>query len=210
MPTTIAVINGDLVRSTSLPEPRLALAFRTLEAAANDISRWQAPEAATVFSRSRGDGWQIFLADHDIALRAALYLRAALRSQGKDLATRMAVGIADGGPPDTRDLNTANGPAYVAAGHALDTMKAPIELCVASEDGALRAAYRLSDHISRGWTPKQAAALVPMLAPGGATHQSVADRQQITRQAVGQALRSAGYDAIHDALRMIETPEAGK
>lgn len=210
MPITIAVINGDLVKSTSLPEPRLDLAFRTLEAAAEDIAGWQAPEAPTAFSRNRGDGWQVFIADPGLALRAALYLRAALRAQGRDLATRMAVGIADGGPPETRDLNTANGPAYVAAGHALDTMKAPVEMCVASPDAALRAVFRLSDHLSRGWTPKQAAALMPVLAPKGATHQAIAARQHVTRQAVGQALRSAGYDAINDALRMIEQPGSGK
>jgi hypothetical protein len=38
----------------------------------------------------------------------------------------------------------------------------------------------------------------------------VAARQRITRQAVGQALQSAGYDAISDALRMIERREKGK
>jgi hypothetical protein len=204
MPKTIAVINGDLVKSTGLSELRLGTAFQTLETAADEISRWQEPVSPTAFSRNRGDGWQIFLADSRIALRAVLYLRAALRAQGKDLATRMAVGIADGDPPGTSDLNRANGPAFIAAGHALDAMKAPVELCVASDDGALEAVYRLADHLSRGWTQKQAAALAPMLAPGGATLQTIAARQQVTRQAVGQALRSAGYDAINDALRMVE------
>lgn len=210
MPTTIAVINGDLVKSTSLPDLRLGLAFRTLEAAANDISLWQQPAASTAFSRNRGDGWQIFLANPRIALRAALYLRASLRAQGRDLATRMAVGIADGAPPDTSDLNIANGPAYVAAGHALDTMKASVELSVVSADVTLEAVYRLADHLSRGWTQKQAAALAPMLAPDAPTLQTIALRQQVTRQAVGQALKSAGFDAINDALRIIEGRDARK
>jgi hypothetical protein len=210
MPGTIAVINGDLVKSTSLPDPRLDLAFRTLKAAADEITRWQEPAISTAFSRNRGDGWQIFLASPRLALRAALFMRAALRSQGKDLSTRMAVGIAEGEPPDTLDLNTATGPAYVAAGHALDTMKAPIELRVVSDNAALEAVYRLADHLSKGWTQKQAAALMPMLAPGATTRQTVAVRQQVTRQAVGQTLRSAGYDAINDALRMVERVEPGK
>ncbi len=210
MPKTIAVINGDLVKSSSLPDARLAKAFLTLEAAAAEISQWHSPAVSTAFSRNRGDGWQVFLADPRLALRAALYLRAALRAQGRDLATRMAVGIAEGGPPETPDLNSATGPAYIAAGHALDTMKAPVELRVAGEDRALEAVFRLADHLSRGWTQKQAAALTPMLAPGAATRATVAARQQVTRQAVGQALRSAGYDAINDALRMIEGEEPRK
>jgi hypothetical protein len=199
-----AVITGDLVKSTGLPEDRIAVAFEALKSAADQISGWQDPPSPTAFSRNRGDGWQIFLADSRFALRAALYLRAALRAQGKDLATRMAVGIANGPPPGTPDLNLASGPAFVAAGHALDTMKPPVELKVATDDGALEAVFRLADHLSRGWTQKQAAALVPMLAPWGATQQTVAEQQRITRQAVGQALRGAGYDAIHDVLRMIE------
>lgn len=210
MPKTIAVINGDLVKSTRLPDVRLDAAFQALETAADEISCWQDPAVSTAFSRNRGDGWQIFLADARLALRASLYLRAALRSRGKDLATRMAVGIAEGDPPGTSDLNAANGPAYIAAGHALDSMRAPVELCVVSEDGALEAVFRLADQLSQGWTQKQAAALTPMLAPGAATQQTIAARQQVTRQAVGQALRSAGYDAINDALRMVERRGPGK
>jgi hypothetical protein len=206
----IAVITGDLVRSTSLRDGRVAVAFQALRSAADQISGWQEPPAPTAFSRNRGDGWQVFLTDSRLALRAALFLRAALRSQGKDLATRMAIGIADGTPPGTGDLNLASGPAFVAAGHALDTMKPPVELQVVSDDPALEAVFRLADHLSRGWTQKQALALVAMLAPGTVTQQTVAEQQQVTRQAVGQALRSAGYDAINDALRMIERPGKGK
>ncbi len=206
----IAVITGDLVKSTGLPEGRVAVAFEALKTAADQISRWHDPATPTSFSRNRGDGWQLVLADPRLALRAALFLRAALRSRGKDLATRMAVGIAAGAPPGTTDLNLATGPAFVAAGHALDTMKPPVELRVVSDNRALEAVFRLADHLSRGWTQKQAATLVPMLAPGGATQQTVAEQQQVTRQAVGQALRSAGYDAISDALRLIEGAETGK
>jgi hypothetical protein len=206
----IAVITGDLVKSTALPEARVSDAFHALTSAADQISRWQEPPTPTSFSRNRGDGWQIFLADSRLALRAALFLRATLRSRGKDLATRMAVGIAEGPPPGTSDLNLATGPAFVAAGHALDTMKPPVELQVVSDDRALEAVFRLADHLSRNWTQKQAAALVPMLAPWGATQQTVAEQRRVTRQAVGQALRGAGYDAIHDVLRLIEGSGTGK
>lgn len=206
----IAVITGDIVKSTSLPEGRVAVAFEALKWAADQISSWQEPPNPTTFSRNRGDGWQVFLADSRIALRAALFMRASLRAQGKDLATRMAVGIAEGTAPGSADLNLADGPAFVAAGRALDSIKAPVELRVVCDDRALEAVYRLADHLSKGWTQKQAAALVPMLAPWGATQQTVAEHQRITRQAVGQALRGAGYDAIHDVLRMIEGSGTGK
>jgi hypothetical protein len=82
-----------------------------------------------------------------------------------------------------------------------------VQLRVISDDGALEAVFRLADHLSRGWTQKQALAVAAMLAPGAVTQQTVAEQQRVTRQAVGQALRSAGYDAIQDALRMVERPD---
>lgn len=203
MTRPVAVIAGDIVQSGRLSAAELDAAFAALGQAAAEISGWGGGEP-TRFSRNRGDGWQVYLGDPTLALRAALFLRAALRAAGKGLATRMAVGTGAQDVPPPDDLNAASGAAFLAAGHALDAMKAPAELVIAGGAPALAAVFRLADHISQSWTQKQAEALMPMLTPGPTTQQDVAARRGITRQAVGQALAGSGFAALDDALRLIE------
>jgi hypothetical protein len=70
--------------------------------------------------------------------------------------------------------------------------------------GALDAAFRLADHIAQGWTRAQARAVCAMLPPGAGPRRIAADRLGVSRQAVDQALRAAGFAAIEAALEQIE------
>ena len=56
----------------------------------------------------------------------------------------------------------------------------------------------------RGWTPAQARAVLPMLAPDRPTQEQVAEDSGITRQAVRQALVAAGFPALSTALDLLE------
>ena len=71
--------------------------------------------------------------------------------------------------------------------------------------GALDAAFRLADHIAQGWTRAQARAVCAMLPPGAGPRRVAAERLNISRQAVDQALWAAGFPAIEAALEQIET-----
>ena len=197
----IAVLTGDIVRSTDLPKERLDRAVSALQAAAETAADWHG--ASLLFSRNRGDGWQVFLQRPALALRTALYLRSALRAEGKDMSTRISAATGTGDPGDTGDLNAASGPVFVASGRGLDKIEPPAMMAFAG-GGATGAVFRLSDHVSNSWTEAQARALGPFLAPDPPTQSEVADRLGITRQAVAQALDSAGYHALSDALAMIE------
>ena len=197
----LAVLTGDLVRSTELSRGRLELAMQTLTKAATEADTWHG--APLMFSRNRGDGWQVCLARPALALRTALYLRAALRNSGKDLSTRIAIAVGTGDPGDAGDLNAASGQAFIDSGRALDGLQAPA-MMVFADGGAMGAVVRLADCLFQGWTQAQARAVRPMLAPGTLTRREVASATGVTRQAVDQALEAANYPALAEALALVE------
>ncbi len=204
----IAVLSGDLIDSKRLSHAELEEAFAALENAALEISFWQKHEGhdrtvATRFTRNRGDGWQIYLAKPTFALRAALYMRAALLAEGSTLRTRIAIAEGKGDLGRGSDLNSAGGPVFVASGGALDNMKPPVTMAHAT-GGALGACVRLADHISDDWTQAQARAVRGMLWPRKPTRSEVAESLAISRQAVEQSLNAAGFGALADAMAQIE------
>jgi hypothetical protein len=105
--------------------------------------------------------------------------------------------------PDDADANRGHGPAFVASGRLLTEIDGHARMAHASE-GALGAATRLADHVAQGWTQAQARAMCEMLVPGAGPRTAAAERLGITRQAVNQALWSAGFPALDAALDMIE------
>lgn len=195
-----SVLTGDFVASANMGTTALERAMVLLADTAEAIEGWVG--APLHFTRNRGDGWQVCLAQPACDLRAALLFRAALRREntGWDSRIALARGQVTLGPGD---LNSASGPAFTEAGRALDGIARPA-LWVHANGGALAANTRLADHISQQWTVAQARAIAPMLHPDPPTHAEVAAKLGITRQAVTQALASAGYDALATALDLIE------
>ncbi len=204
MSQNLTVLTGDLIKSTDLPDGQINIAMTVLQGAALDISAWQNRTPNPCFTRFRGDGWQMLLHNAALAPRAAIYLRAALTAEGKDFGTRIAIASGQGTVPADHDLNRATGPAFVESGRALDGLKGRTTLTWA-EGGAVGAFVRLADHLSTGWTPAQARAIREMLPPVPKTHTKVSLALNISRQAVDQALASAGYHALNDALTLLET-----
>lgn len=203
MPATYAVLTGDLIASSDLSSADLDRAFRALRTAGDEIATWQ--DADVRLTRFRGDGWQICLSRPELALRAALLMRAALRAEGRRFATRIATATGPGNPGDSDKLSGATGPVFVASGRALDALAERTTMRHAS-GGAIGAAVRLADHISRDWTQVQAEAMVIFLRAAPPTRAEAGKMLRKSRQAVDQALSAAGFNAIDDALRMIEEP----
>ena len=195
----ITVLTGDLVASSRLSGSALDRALAVVKQASADLG----PEiGATRFARNRGDGWQIALANPRFQARLALLIRAHLRALGTEFSTRIAIAQGTGSFPDTTDLNAAHGPVFTASGQLLDTLEGA-RIAYAG-GGALGAALRLFDHISQGWTQAQARAMLAMLRLDPPTQTAAAAEIGITRQSLAQALQGAGYEAILDALQMIE------
>ncbi len=204
MPRSIgwAVLSGDLIGSSDLSSENLDLAFEILNDAAIDLSNFMGDPQNIGFARNRGDGWQMLIDRPNVALRAALYVRARLLSENTAFRTRisMATGSIESRP---RNLNEARGPVFVASGHSLDAM--PINVTLAHADGgAIAAATRLADFVSSGWTQAQARAVHLILWPDRPSRTKIAAQIGVSRQAVDQSLASAGIPAILDALEAIE------
>lgn len=202
----IAVLTGDIVTSSDLPAKDLDLAMEALDRATNCFSDWHAGShpIITAFARRGGDGWQTILDTPDLALRAALFLRAKLMGKGP-FQTRIAIATGEGALTDKamKDPNYGHGPAFTQSGRLLE--KLPRNALMQHDDGGLlSAAVLLADHISREWTQAQAATMALALAPTRKTQQDIARHLGISRQAVAQSLKSAGYTAISAALDLIE------
>jgi len=196
-----AVLTGDIVASTDLGKAALDETLVAIATAADEIGTW--PQVSvTGFARRGGDAWQMAFDAPWLSLRAALYVQACLRRLDKARASRIAIATGAGEMPGT-DPNAAHGAAFTASGRLLDTLSAALCLDHAA-GGAEAAAARLADHIAQGWTEAQARALALQLPPGSGPRAEAAAALGISRQAVNQALWSAGFPAIIAALNALE------
>ncbi|MBR9652021.1 MarR family transcriptional regulator [Thalassovita aquimarina] len=201
----IAVLTGDLVASTRLPPGQLASAFDALADCAALQADWH--RAPLRFTRQRGDGWQVVLARPAFALRSALAFRAALRSGGSEFDSYISIAEGPVAGEIGPDLNAETAEVFVKSGDGLESIKRSGEAgrMTYQGKGFLNATTVLADHISQHWTPAQAAAILPFLAPGDAPSYTEAARGLgKSRQAVTKALDAAGYPALKIALQSIE------
>ncbi|MCK0170658.1 SatD family protein [Aliiroseovarius sp. S1123] len=208
----IAVLTGDIIGSTSLSKEALDQIVARLKAATIEMSDWKTENNAikTAFARRGGDGWQAILTAPELALRAALFLRASLMAMGP-YQTRIAIGTGSGdvSHQTMADPNHGYGHAFFSSGRLLENLPRNATLQHATAGGTA-AASSLADHISSTWTEAQAHAMALAIAPENHTQQVIADQLGISRQAVAKSLKSAGYPAIKLALHQIESGEAAQ
>jgi hypothetical protein len=126
-----AVLTGDLVGSTSHPANTVEAAMQAIRAAAAGIAGWQPRPATRRFTRFRGDGWQILLAEPRLSLRAAVVVQGRLIALG--LESRISIGIGPAESLGTADLSDATGEAFERSGRGLDQMQDSARLAI---DGA--------------------------------------------------------------------------
>ncbi|PVA11609.1 hypothetical protein DC366_01180 [Pelagivirga sediminicola] len=212
-----AVLSGDIVDSSAMTAEALDAVIQDLQDISQECTLWGntgGSEILTGFARRGGDGWQIAVNRPALALRLALYIKARLRRMSPDYSTRLAAATGAGELPTSAspetpgnapfaDLNSAHGAAFMSSGRLLETLSGDTLMAHAG-GGALHGAFRLADHVSQGWTQSQARSLCHMLPPGAGPRRVAAERIGISRQAVDQALGSAGYPAIMDAIEAIE------
>ena len=199
-----AVFTGDIVRSTDLGAQALSDVMDVLAETAQSVGNW--PDSTSDFVRFRGDGWQMALPPL-YAMRAALVIRAAVRATGKGHDTRIGIGIGAGTIVDG-DLARADGPAFVASGHALDALTRTPRLAAPGAPQFLRTALPLADRIAQGWTPKQAQVVQVMLSPLASTQDALAQTLGRSRQMIQKQADAAGLDALLACCEACETPNA--
>ena len=199
--TILSILTGDIVDSSDLSAAELDRTMGALDAAAAEIAGWGVGTLG--FARRGGDGWQLALAPAPLALRAALYCQAVVRRLDERRETRIAVAEGAGQLPADGNPNAGSGPAFVDSGRLLEAMDRHARFAHA-DGGPMAAAFRLAGRIAEGWTQAQARALCEALPPETGPRAEAAQRLGISREAVNQALWSASFRALEDALQHME------
>jgi hypothetical protein len=162
----VAVLSGDLIRSSDAQIDALDRTMAELSGATENFNGWN--RDAVRFTRFRGDGWQMRVADPDLSLRLALYLLARLRSKPDLLGTRISIGIGPESYAGSKDLSDARGKAFELSGRGLDKMGPKRRLVVAGQ-GLTRlhpVVAELLEQLARKWTVEQAEAVNYRLSGG--------------------------------------------
>ena len=208
---TQAVLTGDIVASQRLSAAELDRVRATVEEACAEVAQWAPELIPRSVEFSRGDAWQVLLSDPSMALRAALWIRAALLFRcGVD--TRIAVGIGSVGLL-AESLSLSGGDAFVRSGQALDGLSHG-RLAVVLPPSSPFAPWvdlvaRLCDAMVGSWTHRQAELVHAALSPRSLTQSAIAAAlvPPVSKQAVGKGLRAAHWDAVSQAIKTFEAAE---
>jgi len=209
MTDIVAVLTGDLVRSTALSHEDLVGVRAFLASATHEVSSWGrgAVHGPDIF---RGDSWQVALTDSALALRAAVYLRAALRALEERPDTRIAIGIGGVEAIDKAEVSRSVGEAFTLSGRALDDMNRFEGFKLALPRWSVSQAYlptvvALCDHIVGSWSPSQAKVALQVLRPDDRTQEDVGNALEVSRQFVNKVYRQSGLSAVMMAIEAFET-----
>lgn len=202
MAATIAVLTGDIIRSTDLSPRRREQLQDTLSNAFDKITGSLYQFRVEQF---RGDSFQGVCPRAEEGLKALMFLQALLRQQ--DFGVRISLGLGEVGYEGDSIL-TSDGSAFQRSGPALDELKKknqPVAVTGPSESfnkewkvHALSLGYLL-----QRWTIPQAEAVLAQLQ--GLTQEESARVLQIKQPAVQQRLQAAGWNVMDAILERFVT-----
>jgi len=201
-----AIATGDIIDSSKLSPPdrkRLLFVMQRASVALRSFLKEAVPLEVDIF---RGDSWQMFIAQPEKALVAALYFRAYLKATmaPRRVDTRLAVGVGtiDFLPNDR--VSKGDGEAFRYSGRALEELKGHHRMAFVfprrfDEQIALavQTVVYLIDALVVRWTPRQALAVLGALE--GKNQDEIGAKWPggpISQQAVAQHLTKAGWHAL--------------
>jgi hypothetical protein len=203
-----AVITGDIVDSSEVSGNEKDQLIQSLKEAFDDIQNLlkdnKPPPSFDVF---RGDSFQGLLSDPAGVLRAALFIRTALRKnqpgkQKSDWDARISIGV---GTVDylPEEVSEGDGPAYRNSGPVLDELKGEHKLAIKTPlqtiNEELKVPCALLDAVISKWTQAQAE-IVYMLLQNKAPKE-IGNILDISRTAVHYRIKGAGWFAIEIFLQ---------
>ncbi len=203
---TIAIITGDIVDSTKLNLAERTIMLNALQSIPEILSSFE-HISMEIF---RGDSFQLLIEKADNAAKAAIAIRAWLRSQvelsGKEpLDARIAIGIG-GTDYDSQSVSTSDGEAYRLSGRLLDKMQKS-RLAVATPWPLVNEELKLStafvDDIISSWTQNQSKIMLMRLQTSK-SHLELAQMLDISRQMVDKSLKSSKEELIESYIERFE------
>jgi hypothetical protein len=194
--TRIAVLTGDIIRSSDLVPRRRQQLQATLTAAFDEVIKQIPLFRAEQF---RGDSFQAVCPEPREGLRTLLLIQALLHRQ--DFGVRIALGL---GKIDfaSDSILTSDGSAFQRSGPALDELKKKNQpVAVVGPSDSFNKEWKVHalslGYLLQRWTIPQAEAVLAQLQ--GLTQEESARVLQVRQPAVQQRLQATGW-AVMDAI----------
>ncbi len=197
-PDNVAVLTGDIVKSTRLSRDERDALFAALKLGAKAVGALQKDDP--LFERFSGDSWQMLVRPR-LALRICLLMRAHIRQESKAFETRISVGVGAIEPLSPEGLGASDGPAFQASGRGLADMRGAQSLGINTPDNPV---FVLADEISKNWTQAQARVLSKSLTLPHPTQDALASHLGVSRLTVRNHQVAAGEPALLLALEQLE------
>lgn len=200
----IAVLTGDIVRSTILKNDRRKDLYETFPTLSM-LLRNQYPQEVTYnISNFRGDGWQLIVNQPQKALEISLFFRTYIRFMFRQekLDTRIAIGIGPVNFIPPENVSAGDGTAYTLSGHLLESLSSNrmgIDIDLEQKElnpifPGVQNALNLLDHIVTGWSPSQCQAVFWALQHY--RQEEIGQKwlpEAISQSSVSNNLKSAGW-----------------
>lgn len=214
-----AVLTGDLVRSSKLTSDESQGAMQWLRDAVRAFEALHPQSIAGELDTFRHDSWQLLMTQPALSLRAAVYLRAALKLHSNKHArydTRISIGVGEVETVAESRISDSRGSAFTISGKNLDAMGRN-RLVFEAQDKESTAlavmghvAVPLLDCVVTDWTSTEAHAVRGSLE--WRTQEKIAQLlppnprsgKTVTRQAVSDSLDRGNWRTVEDVLQSIE------
>lgn len=186
----IGVITGDIINSGKATNPGDWLSRLKIALAAEGPT-------PKVWEVTRGDSFQVEIAQPENVLQKALYIKALIKCIG-GLDVRMALGIGSK-TYDAPKISEANGEAFVRSGRLFDQLKKNT-LAISSPweevDKTINLCLELALLTMDRWTPNSAEIIALAIEHPGKTQLELAKILQISQGRISERQQRAGYDEI--------------
>ncbi|HPT04222.1 MAG TPA: hypothetical protein PLG86_03700 [Bacteroidales bacterium] len=199
-----AVITGDIVGSSKLNGEQKRLMIEAVKTGFARVQEISGNEALLGYYFFRGDSFQGVLVNPKYALKAALAIKTALRTEfphqrkKQALDARIAIGIGCVDNLSSEIPGTGNGEAFLLSGLTLDKMKPRQRLIIVTSNSAINselvAECAMADAIISQWAIQSAEAVY--LSLKGLTLEQIAESSGISPIAAHYRLEKAGFFAF--------------
>ncbi|SHL70745.1 hypothetical protein [Hymenobacter psychrotolerans] len=204
-----AVITGDVVESTQYNYSDVLFVLK------ESLTKAFERQPGARYEIIRGDSFQIFVPDSNVALSKAFEIRALLRSStvagigNKDqLDAKISIGVSSQAKHELRDsLGESYGAAFLRSGRQLNLLKSSGQrLVVVSDepdtDSWMNLCLSVAELTISRWSPEQCKAILESIKNCNQTQ--IAQTLGITQAAVNQRLKNAGWTIMQTIITKFE------
>lgn len=196
----IAVLTGDIVRSTDLSDLLYDDLLYTLHNQLTLVSNYH---TANRFEVTRGDSFQVIIYDPENAAKYALLIRTSLKSRNIDYDCRISIGIGRN-PAIRHSIGNSTGEAFTLSGRALDSMS-PKTLTISTlnehfnEHFALLTRY-LDQQVSEMTERQCGIAYILLKNNFSVTQGDIAERLGASRVSINRSMKVASLPLVEEYI----------